>query len=210
MEITLILQGLDQRTSQTTLINLACLWNLIIISVGTTCLNIKLHTTLEHNLPEIYFVSPVWLYEQGIYIFDFSSVFPLNFTQSPAGCFCIILEINLEKAIAPHSSTLAWKIAWAEEPGGLQFMESQRVGQDWATSLSLFTFMHWRGKWLQCSCLENPGDGRAWWAAVSGVAQSQTWLKRVSSSSSRDQLVLAELHWVRIKYICDRRNIPAL
>ena len=49
--------------------------------------------------------------------------------------------------MAPHSSTLAWKIPWTEEPGGLQFMGSLRVGQDSATSLSLFTFMHWRRKW---------------------------------------------------------------
>ena len=49
--------------------------------------------------------------------------------------------------MAPHSSTLAWKIPWAEEPGGLQSMGLQRVGHDWVTSLSLFTFMHWRRKW---------------------------------------------------------------
>ena len=53
----------------------------------------------------------------------------------------------LEKAMAPHSSTLAWKIPWMEEPSGLQSMGSLRVGHDWATSLSLFTFMHWRRKW---------------------------------------------------------------
>ena len=52
-----------------------------------------------------------------------------------------------EKAMAPHSSTLTWKIPWAEEPGMLQSMGSQRVGHDWVTSLSLFTFMHWRRKW---------------------------------------------------------------
>ena len=52
-----------------------------------------------------------------------------------------------EKAMAPHSSTLAWKIPWMEELGGLQSMGSLRVGHDWATSLSLFTFMHWRRKW---------------------------------------------------------------
>ena len=46
-----------------------------------------------------------------------------------------------------HSSTLAWKIPWMEEPGGLQSMGSLRVGHDWETSLSLFTFMHWRRKW---------------------------------------------------------------
>ena len=89
--------------------------------------------------------------------------------------------------MAPHSSTSAWKIQWTEEPGRLQSMGSLRVGQDWATSLSLFTFMHWRRKWqpLQCSCLENPGDGGAWCAAVYGVAQSRTWLNRLSSSSSK-------------------------
>ena len=49
--------------------------------------------------------------------------------------------LDREKAMAPHSSTLAWKIPWAEEPGGLQSVGSQRVGHDWVTSLSLFTFM---------------------------------------------------------------------
>ena len=49
--------------------------------------------------------------------------------------------------MAPHSSALAWQIQWMEEPGRLQSVESLRVGHDWATSLSLFTFMHWRRKW---------------------------------------------------------------
>ena len=49
--------------------------------------------------------------------------------------------------MALHSSTLAWEIPWMEEPGRLQSMGSLRVGHDWATSLSLFTFMHWRRKW---------------------------------------------------------------
>ena len=133
--------------------------------------------------------------------------------------------------MAPHSSTLAWKIPWTEEPGGLQSKGSLRVRHDWVTSLSLFTFMHWKRKWqptpvflpgeshgwkslvgcslwghqesdtterlhfhfsLSCigegngnpfqrSCLENPRDGEAWWAAVYGVAQSQTRLKWLSS-----------------------------
>ena len=56
-------------------------------------------------------------------------------------------EVKLEKAMAPHSSTLAWKIPWTEEPGKLQSMGLRRVGHSWATSLSLFTFMHWRRKW---------------------------------------------------------------
>ena len=49
--------------------------------------------------------------------------------------------------MAPHSSTLAWKIPWMEEPDGLQSMGSRRVGHNWATSLPLFPFMHWRRKW---------------------------------------------------------------
>ena len=59
------------------------------------------------------------------------------------------MYLTPEKAMAPHSSTLAWKIPWMEEPGRLQSMGSRRVGHDWATSLSLslFTFMHWRRKW---------------------------------------------------------------
>ena len=92
--------------------------------------------------------------------------------------------------MAPHSSTLALKIPWTAEPGRLQSRGSWRVGHDWATSLSLFTFMHWRRKRnpLQCSCLENPRDRGAWWAVVYGVAQSQTQLKWLSSSSSKPQM----------------------
>ena len=66
-----------------------------------------------------------------------------------------------EKAMAPHSSTLAWKIPWMEEPGRLQFMESLRVGHDWATSLSLFTFTHWRRKW-QPTPVFLPGESQGW------------------------------------------------
>ena len=65
----------------------------------------------------------------------------------------------MEKAMAPHSSTLAWKIPWMEEPGRLQSMGSLRVGHDWATSLSLFTFMHWRRKW-QPTLVFLPGESQ--------------------------------------------------
>jgi len=84
-----------------------------------------------------------------------------------------------------QSSTLAWKIPWTEEPGRLQSMGSLRVGHDWATSLSLFTFMHWRGKWQPIPVFlpGEPQGRRSLWAAVYGVAQSQTRLKRLSSSS---------------------------
>ena len=67
---------------------------------------------------------------------------------------------------------------------------SLRVGHDWATSLLLFTFMHWRRKWQPTPvfCLENPRDWGAWWATVYGVAQSRTQLKLLSSSSSSTDL----------------------
>ena len=63
------------------------------------------------------------------------------------GCIWIHVDSVVEKAMATHSSTLAWQIPWMEEPGGRQSMGSLGVGHDWATSLSLFTFMHWRRKW---------------------------------------------------------------
>ena len=86
---------------------------------------------------------------------------------------------SLEKAIATHSSTLAWKIPWMEEPCRLQSMGSLRVGHDWATSLSLFTFMHWRRKWQPTPVFlpgESQGQGSLV-AAVYGVTQSRTRLK---------------------------------
>ena len=93
--------------------------------------------------------------------------------------------------MATHSSTLAWKIPWTEEPGRLQSMGSHRVGHDQATSLSLFLSCigEGNGNPLHCSCLENPRDGGAWWAAIYGVAQSRTRLKRLSSSSSSSSIL---------------------
>ena len=63
--------------------------------------------------------------------------------------------------MATHSSTLAWEIPWTEEPGRLQSMGLQRVRHDWATSLSLFTFMHWRRKW-QPTPVFLPGKSQGW------------------------------------------------
>ena len=80
--------------------------------------------------------------------------------------FLSITRLDLpEKAMAPHSSTLAWKIPWMEEPGRLQSMGSWRVGHDWATSLSLFTFMHWRRKWQPTPVLL-PGESQGRWSLV--------------------------------------------
>ena len=87
---------------------------------------------------------------------DFVGIGRRKEPEIPEQCHCHhdqVLEVWLSltdilgKALAPHSSILAWKIPWTEEPGKLQSMGSLRVGHDWATSLSLFTFMHWRRKW---------------------------------------------------------------
>ena len=81
--------------------------------------------------------------------------------------------------MAPRSSTLAWKILWTAEPGGLQSMGSLRVRHTERLHFhfSLSHIGEGNGNPLQCSCLENPGDGGAWLAAVHGVAQSRTRLK---------------------------------
>ena len=145
--------------------------------------------------------------------------------------------------MAPHSNTLAWRIPWTVEPGGLQSIGSYRVGHDWSdftlstkwkSQITSSNLTLWRRKWqpavvllpgkshgrrslvgcslrgcevsdtterlpfhfslscvgegngnpLQCSCLENLRDGRAWWAVICGVAQSQTRLKWLSRSSN--------------------------
>ena len=107
-----------------------------------------------------------------------------------------------EKAMAPHSSTLAWNIPWMEEPGGIQSMGSRRVGHDWVTSLSLFTFMHWRRQWQPTPMIlpgESQGRGslvgcRLWdgrvghdWshlAAAAAAAVSGIWFLRQELSST--------------------------
>ena len=119
----------------------------------------------------------------------------------------------LEKEMATHSSVLAWRIPGAAEPGGLLSMGSHRVGHDWSDlaaagsprgfpgssvgkesacnagdsgsipGLGRFS-RGGHGNPLQYSCLENPGDGGAWWAVIYGFAQSRTWLKWLSSSNS--------------------------
>ena len=97
------------------------------------------------------------------------------------GMICYTVVDDSEKALATHSSTLAWKLPRMEEPGRLQSMGSLRVRHDWVTSLSRTG--EGNGNPLQFSCLENPRDGGVWWAAIYGVAQSRTRPKWLSSSS---------------------------
>ena len=96
---------------------------------------------------------------------------------------CSLVCLSSEKAMAPHSSTFAWKIPWTEEPGRLQSMGS--LESDMTERLhfhfSLSCTGEGNGNPLQCSSLENPRDGEASWAAVYGVAQRWTWLKWLSS-----------------------------
>ena len=118
---------------------------------------------------------------------------------------------------------VAWRRQWHPTPvllpgkshgrGSLviQSLGSLQVGHDWAASLSLFTFIigEGNGNPLQGSCLENPRDWGAWWAAVYGVAQSRTRLKWLSSSSSSSlipEFMTLDIHlcflsvcWERIK-----------
>ena len=148
-----------------------------------------------------------------------------------------VLPLGQEDPLAEdretHSSILAWRIPWTEEPGGLQSIGLPRVRHDWSNlsrtlgflwqptpvllpgkshgrrslvgcspwdleewdttewldfHFSLSCFVEGNGNPLQCSCLENPRDGAAWWAAIYGVAQSRTRLKRLSSSSSSSRV----------------------
>ena len=85
----------------------------------------------------------------------------------------------MEKAMAPHFSTLAWKIPWMGEPGGLQSMGLLRsdMTERLHFHFSLSCIGEGNGNLLQCSCLENPRDREVWWTAVYGVVQSRTRLK---------------------------------
>ena len=124
-------------------------------------------------------------------------------------------EDPLEKKVATHSSTLAWRIPWREEPGRLLVhgvAKSRTRLSDFTHSLTqpiesldlssraaiYGVTKEGNGNPLQCSCLENPRDGRAWWTAVYGVAQSRTRLKWLSSKESdmTERLKWSELNWI--------------
>ena len=103
--------------------------------------------------------------------------------------------------MAPHSSTLAWKIPWTEDlvgcsPWGHEELDTT---EQLHFHFSLSCIGEGNGNPLQCSCLENPRDGGAWWAAIDGVAQSRTQLKRLSSSSSS-----SKRNWEQQKTQSDR------
>ena len=113
-----------------------CFWTSRFIMLMNTVQNVQWWTFWTSM---IFFIS---VEEDSWRPLDCKEIKPVNPKGNKSWIF-----IGTEKAMAPHSSTLAWKIPWTEEPGRLQSMTSLRVGHDWATSLSLFTFMHWRRKW---------------------------------------------------------------
>ena len=102
--------------------------------------------------------------------------------------------------MAPHSSALAWKIPWMEEPGGLQSMGSWRVRHDWATSLSLFTFLHWRRK-RQPTPVFLPGEsqGRGSLVGCSPWGREESDTTSLSLSLSLSCLQTQSLTWMKLR-----------
>ena len=123
------------------------------------------HSPTESKRPFYTSVSPL-----------LSHVQDCRYHLSKVHIYALVYYIG-EKAMAPHSSTLAWKIPWTEEPGGPKSMGSLRVGHDWATSLSLFTFMHWRKKWQPTPVFlpgESQGRGSLVCCHLWGCTESDT------------------------------------
>ena len=106
---------------------------------------------------------------------------------SSSQAFLMMYSAYTEKAMTLHSSTLAWKVPWTEEPGRLQSMGSLRVRHDWATSLSLFTFMHWRRKW-QPTPVFLPGESQERWSLMGCRLWGRTELTRLKQISSSSTL----------------------
>ena len=109
--------------------------------------------------------------------------------------------------MAPHSSTLAWKIPWTEEPGRLQSLGSLRVVHDWATSLSLFTFMHWRRIW-QPTPVILPGESQGQrslvgWHLWSRTEQGHDW-RVLAAAAAFTQVALV------VKNVPDNARVAGL
>ena len=96
--------------------------------------------------------------------------------------------------MATHSITLAWKIPWKEGPCELQSMGSLGVRHDWETSLSLSCIGEGNGNPLQCSCLENPRDGEAWWAPSMGSHRvGHDWSDLAAAAAARQETQVQSL-----------------
>ena len=155
-----------------------CLLATYMSSLKTFLFKSCAHFWLDYCWIPIFFI--YWIL-WTVYILDNKSLLIVSFTKSfyhSIGCLSVLLTVSIavqkllgliksnlfifsEKAMAPHSSTFAWKIPWTEKPGGLQSMGSRRVGHDWETSLSLSlsTLIHWRRKW-QPTLVFLPGESQ--------------------------------------------------
>ena len=126
------------------------------------------------------------------------------FFYSLSFCFGERYCMGAEKAMATHSSTLAWKIPWMEEPGRLQFMGSLRVRHDWATSLSLFTFLHWRRKWQPTPVFlpgESQGRGSLAGCRLWGRTESdrtEATLQQQQQQHCMGDLIISTLCWLKL------------
>ena len=123
------------------------------------------HFNISGTLPFLLHLM-LHLYTVTVYFFRLQQISLLHDFCLPFNMVFLHVGLRMpsKKAMAPHSSTLAWKIPWTEEPGRLRSMGSLRVGHDSATSLSLFAFMHWR-KW-QPTPVFLPGESQGWGSLV--------------------------------------------
>ena len=102
--------------------------------------------------------------------------------------------------MATCSSTLAWKIPWTEEPGGLQSMGSLRVGHDGATSLSLFTFMHWRRKW-QPTPVFLSGESQGWGSLVGSRLWGRTESDTTEATLQQQQPTFLDFYFYLLRQL---------
>ena len=162
-----------------------------------------------------------------LHIYFFQILFPYRLLQTigivscavqwvPAGyllcvCHCVYVNPKLliyapphpfsEKEMATHSSTLAWKIPWTEEPGGLQSTGLLRVRYDWATSLSLFTFIHWRLKWQPTPMLL-PWESQGWVMGSHRVGHDWSNLAAAAAAATLSPLLTIRLFICLRIYFC--------
>ena len=128
-------------------------------------------------------------------VYMYHIFFICSFVNGHLDCFHV-----LEKEMATHSSILAWRILWAEEPGGLLSMGLHRVGHNWKWLSMHACIGEGSGNPLQYSCLENPRDRGAWWTSVHGVAQSWTRLKQQQQLSD-SKMAISDLHLLVFSYV---------
>ena len=110
--------------------------------------------------------------------------------------------------VTPLQYSFAWQIPWMEEPGRLQSMGSLRVGHNWATLLSLFTFMHWRRKWQPTPVFlpaESQGRGSLVGCRLWGCTESDR-LKQLNSNSNKYQIFFIRDLFLKLTCILSNGN----